>query len=135
MRQLRREGFMHNRARLLTASFLVKDLSIDWRRGAAHFLEWLVDGDIANNSGNWQWVAGTGNDTRPHRMFNPMRQAERFDPDGDYVRRYVPELAALPGARIHEPWRADPDVRRRLDYPEPIVDHAEAAAAFRGRRG
>jgi deoxyribodipyrimidine photo-lyase len=135
MRQLRREGFMHNRARLLTASFLVKDLSIDWRRGAAHFLEWLVDGDIANNSGNWQWVAGTGNDTRPHRMFNPTRQAERFDPNGDYVRRYVPELAALPASCIHAPWRVDPAERRRLDYPEPVVDHAEAAAAFRGRRG
>jgi deoxyribodipyrimidine photo-lyase len=135
MRQLRREGFMHNRARLLTASFLVKDLSIDWRHGAAHFLEWLVDGDIANNSGNWQWIAGTGNDTRPHRMFNPTRQAERFDAKGDYVRRYVPELAALPGARIHEPWRADSAERRRLEYPEPVVDHADVAAAFRGRRG
>jgi deoxyribodipyrimidine photo-lyase len=135
MRQLRREGFMHNRARLITASFLIKDLSIDWRRGAAHFLEWLVDGDIANNSGNWQWVAGTGNDTRPHRMFNPTRQAERFDPAGDYVRRYVPELAALAGPRVHQPWRLDAGVRRRLEYPEPIVDHAEAAAAFRSRRG
>jgi deoxyribodipyrimidine photo-lyase len=135
MRQLRREGFMHNRARLLTASFLIKDLSVDWRRGAAHFLEWLVDGDIANNSGNWQWVAGTGNDTRPNRIFNPTRQAERFDPKGDYVRRYVPELAALAGARIHEPWRADAAARRPLDYPGPIVDHTEAAASFRGRRG
>ena len=135
MRQLRREGWMHNRARLVAASFLVKDIYLDWRRGAAHFLDLLVDGDVANNSGNWQWVAGTGNDTRPHRIFNPIRQAERFDPDGAYVRRWVPELATLPGARIHQPWRADPDTRRRIDYPSRIVDHAEAVAAFRSRRG
>ncbi len=134
MRQLRREGWMHNRARLVTASFLVKDLYLDWRLGAGHFLDHLVDGDVANNSGNWQWVAGTGNDTRPHRIFNPIRQAERFDPDGAYVRRWVPELAALPGARIHRPWRADPGARRRIDYPLRIVDHAEAVVALRRRR-
>ena len=97
MRQLRAEGFMHNRARLITASFLTKRLRIDWREGAEHFMRWLVDGDVANNSGNWQWVAGTGNDTRPNRSFNPMRQAHRFDPDGDYVRRYVPELSGVAG--------------------------------------
>ena len=135
MRQLRREGWMPNRARLVTASFLVKDLYLDWRLGAAHFIDLLVDGDLANNSGNWQWVAGTGNDTRPNRVFNPVRQAERFDPDGEYVRRWVPELVALPGARVHQPWRADPELRRRFDYPAPVANHDEAARAFRVRRG
>jgi deoxyribodipyrimidine photo-lyase len=120
MRQLRREGFMHNRARLVTASFLVKSLGLDWRLGAAHFLDLLVDGDIANNSGNWQWVAGTGNDTRPNRVFNPIRQAERFDPEGAYVRRWVPELAALDPRSIHRPWQVDPHIRRGIDYPAPI---------------
>ena len=134
MRQLAQEGWMHNRARLVTASFLVKDLYLDWRLGAAHFLDLLVDGDIANNAGNWQWVAGTGNDTRPNRVFNPVRQAERFDPDGEYVKRWVPELAAVPGVRVHTPWRLDAADRRRLDYPPPIVSHAAAAAAFRRRR-
>ncbi len=99
MRQLMQEGWMHNRARLVTASFLVKDLYLDWRLGAAHFFDLLVDGDIANNAGNWQWVAGTGNDTRPNRVFNPVRQAERFDPDGEYVKRWVPQLAASAPAR------------------------------------
>jgi deoxyribodipyrimidine photo-lyase len=92
MRQLLQEGFMHNRARLVAGSFLTKHLGIDWRRGAAHFFEHLVDGDVANNTGNWQWVAGTGTDTRPYRKLNPQRQAERFDPDGIYARRYIPEL-------------------------------------------
>jgi deoxyribodipyrimidine photo-lyase len=93
MRQLAAEGWMPNRARLIAASFLVKTLGLDWRLGARHFLDLLVDGDIANNSGNWQWVAGTGNDTRPHRAFDPLRQARRFDPEGLYVRRWAPELA------------------------------------------
>jgi deoxyribodipyrimidine photo-lyase len=129
MRQLRQEGWMHNRARLLVASFLTKHLRIDWRLGAAHFLAWLVDGDIADNSANWQWAAGTGTDTRPNRILNPLRQARRFDPQGEYVRRHVPELAALEGAVVHEPWRlADRD---HLDYPDPIVDHAAAADRFR----
>jgi deoxyribodipyrimidine photo-lyase len=92
MRQLWREGFMHNRARLVTGSFLTKHLGIDWRRGAEHFFELLVDGDVANNTGNWQWVAGTGTDSRPNRRLSPERQAERFDPDGVYLRRYIPEL-------------------------------------------
>ena len=113
---------MHNRARLLTASFLTKHLGIDWRRGADHFFRWLVDGDVANNAANWQWVAGTGNDTRPNRIFNPIRQAHRFDPDGDYVRRYVPELAGVEGARVHEPWRLPDEERARLDYPPPLVN-------------
>lgn len=134
MRQLKREGWMHNRARLITASFLVKDLYIDWRKGAQHFWDWLVDGDIANNAGNWQWVAGTGNDTRPNRVFNPLRQAERFDPDGDYVRRYVEELRDIEGKAVHQPWELDEDVRASLDYPDPIVDHADAVERFRSNR-
>ena len=92
MRQLMHEGFMHNRARLVTGSFLTKHLGIDWRRGAEHFFEHLVDGDVANNTGNWQWVAGTGTDSRPYRKLSPQRQAERFDPHGVYARRYIPEL-------------------------------------------
>jgi deoxyribodipyrimidine photo-lyase len=131
MRQLREEGWMHNRARLATASFLVKDLHLDWRLGAAHFLDLLVDGDVASNAGNWQWVAGTGNDTRPHRVFNPVRQSRRFDPRGHYIRRWVPELASLRDGRVHEPWRLDAATRRRLEYPERLVDHATAAR--RGR--
>ncbi|MEX2620472.1 MAG: deoxyribodipyrimidine photo-lyase [Egibacteraceae bacterium] len=134
MRQLRREGFMPNRARLIAASFLTKDLYLDWRLGASHFLHWLVDGDVANNQMNWQWVAGTGNDTRPHRMLNPLRQAERFDPDGTYVRRYVPELAGVDGKAVHRPWLLGPRERGQLDYPEPMVDHEEAVARFRAAR-
>jgi deoxyribodipyrimidine photo-lyase len=134
MRQLAREGFIPGRARLIAASFLVKDLRVDWRLGAAHFLDLLADGDIASNSGNWQWVAGTGNDTRPNRIFNPTAQARRFDPDGAYVRRYVPELAALAGCRVHEPWKLGRAALRELGYPEPIVDHARAAAQFLARR-
>ncbi|WP_280257754.1 cryptochrome/photolyase family protein [Nocardia abscessus] len=121
MRQLRAEGWMHNRARLITGSFLTKSLRVDWRVGAEHFLRWLVDGDLANNQLNWQWVAGTGTDTRPNRVLNPLRQAERYDPDGAYVRRWVPELAHLPGARIHRPWRAGVDP---ADYPAPIIEFA-----------
>ena len=133
MRQLRAEGWMHNRARLIVASFLTKTLYVDWRLGAAVFFDLLVDGDVANNVGNWQWVAGTGVDTRPNRVFNPIGQAGRFDPDGAYVRRHVPELAELDGASVHEPWRAKRD-RVASQYPEPIVDHSEANARFRARR-
>jgi deoxyribodipyrimidine photo-lyase len=122
MRQLLAEGWMHNRARLITASFLTKTLGLDWRHGAAHFFRWLVDGDVANNAGNWQWVAGTGNDTRPNRVLNPIRQAHRFDPDGEYVRRHVPELAAVPGRAVHEPWRLSRAERAGLDYPAPLLD-------------
>jgi deoxyribodipyrimidine photo-lyase len=117
MRQLAAEGFMHNRARLLTASFLTRDLRIHWTAGAQHFFDLLVDGDIANNAGNWQWVAGTGNDTRPNRRFNLLRQAQRFDPDGDYVRRYVPELAGVPGRGVHAPWTLG---RPPGGYPAPL---------------
>jgi len=134
MRQLQREGRMHNRARMVVASFLTKDLYIDWRWGARHFWDLLSDGEIANNAGNWQWVAGTGNDTRPNRVFNPICQAHRFDPQGTYVRRYLPELESVDGKAVHEPWRLDDARRRQLDYPEPIVDHDEAAATFLARR-
>ena len=93
---------------------------MDWRPGVAVFFRWLLDGDVANNSGNWQWVAGTGNDTKPYRGFNPVRQAERYDPDGDYVRRWVPELAGVAGKAIHQPWKLPDEVRRTLDYPPPL---------------
>ncbi|MEV0201992.1 deoxyribodipyrimidine photo-lyase [Nonomuraea sp. NPDC050691] len=111
MRQLRAEGWMHNRARLITAGYLVKELGVDWRTGAAHFFELLLDGEVADNSGNWQWVAGTGNDTRPNRGFSTIRQATRFDPDGGYARRYVPELADVPVRFVHEPWRSPVPIR------------------------
>ncbi|WP_030459733.1 deoxyribodipyrimidine photo-lyase [Kitasatospora sp. NRRL B-11411] len=118
MRQLAETGWMHNRARLLTASFLAKSLHQDWRPGAAHFLHHLVDGDLANNQLNWQWVAGTGTDTRPNRVLNPLVQADRHDPDGAYVRRWVPELAHLPGREIHRPWRSP---HRPAGYPDPLI--------------
>lgn len=132
MRQLRQEGYMHNRARLITASFLVHHLRVDWRAGARHFFEWLVDGDVANNVGNWQWVAGTGANPRRGRAFNPIRQAHRFDPDGAYVRRYVPELSAVEGGRAHEPWklRTSPG-----GYPLPIVDPGVQAGGHGSRTG
>jgi deoxyribodipyrimidine photo-lyase len=134
MRQLHQEGWMHNRARLIVGSFLTKTLYVDWRRGARHFLHHLVDGDIANNQLNWQWVAGTGTDTRPSRVLNPLRQAERFDPDGSYVRRYLPELAGIEGAAVHEPWRSPTAERGTLDYPEPIVDLDEGRRRFHAAR-
>ncbi len=124
MRQLAREGWMHNRARLIVASLLTKTLGLDWRDGAAHFAALLCDADVADNVGNWQWVAGTGNDTRPNRVLNPLRQARRFDPDGVYVRRHVPELAPIAGPAVHEPWRLPAGERRPLHYPAPIVDPA-----------
>lgn len=132
MRQLAAEGWMHNRARMIVASFLTKNLSLDWRRGATHFDRLLLDGDPANNVGGWQWVAGTGVDTRPGRMFNPTLQAQRFDPAGIYVRRYVPELASVDGPAVHEPWKLGPQARPR-GYPAPIVDHVETAARYRAR--
>ena len=132
MRQLAAEGFMHNRARMAVASFLTKDLYVDWRAGAWHFWDLLSDGEIANNAGNWQWVAGTGNDTRPNRVLSPVRQAERFDPDGAYVRRYLPELEQVRGKAIFRPWLMEGF--DKLDYPEPIVDHDEAVAAFKAHR-
>jgi deoxyribodipyrimidine photo-lyase len=121
MRQLAAEGFMHNRARMITASFLVRTLGIDWRHGYRHFAALLADGDVANNAGNWQWVAGTGNNPRPGRVMNPLRQAARFDPDGDYVRRYVPELASLAAPYVHQPWKLPAARRRQLRYPDPLA--------------
>ena len=122
---------MHNRARLITASFLVKHLGLEWRAGAAEFFGGLLDGDVPNNSGNWQWIAGTGTDTRPYRRFNPIRQAQRFDPDGGYVRRYLPELAGVPGGAVHRPWRLPAPVRRGLDYPPPLESHRDEAVWLR----
>ncbi len=134
MRQLLKEGWMHNRVRMATASFLVKDLHLDWRRGARWFMEQLVDGDLASNQHGWQWTAGTGTDASPYyRVFNPVLQGRKFDPDGDYVRRYVPELRALANRYIHEPWLAPTAEGALFDsavadtpagYPAPIVDHA-----------
>jgi deoxyribodipyrimidine photo-lyase len=123
MRQLLGEAYVHNRVRMIVASFLVKDLHLDWRRGARHFLQHLVDGDLASNNHGWQWVAGTGTDASPYyRVFNPTRQGRQFDPDGDYVRRWVPELRDLPAAHMHEPWLAPGGPPN--GYPEPIVEHA-----------
>jgi deoxyribodipyrimidine photo-lyase len=123
MRELRDAGTMPNRLRMVAASFLVKDLHQDWRRGARHFMQQLYDGDLANNQHGWQWTAGTGTDAAPYyRIFNPVTQGLRFDPDGDYVRRWVPELRGLPGAAVHEPWRHPRGAWP--EYPERIVDHA-----------
>ncbi|MFF5256123.1 cryptochrome/photolyase family protein [Streptomyces leeuwenhoekii] len=134
MRQLRQEGWMHNRGRLLTAVFLTKTLYVDWRAGARHFLDLLVDGDIANNQLNWQWAAGTGTDTRPNRVLNPVLQARRYDPAGAYVRRWVPELARLGPPAVFEPWRLRGTDRAAVDYPDPIVGLAEGLARFREAR-
>lgn len=126
MRQLLQEGWMHNRVRMVTASFLVKDLHLDWRRGARWFMRHLVDGDIASNQHGWQWTAGTGTDASPYyRVFNPVGQGQRFDPEGAYIRRYVPELADRTGSGIHEPWLSRTDLfETNSNYPDPIVDHA-----------
>jgi deoxyribodipyrimidine photo-lyase len=133
MRQLAEDGWLPNRARLIVGSFLAKTLYLDWRHGADTFSRLLVDADVANNVGNWQWIAGTGADTRPNRILNPIAQARRFDPGGEYVRRHVPELAGLDGPAVHEPWRA-PRRTRPAGYPGPVVDLAEASARFRAAR-
>jgi deoxyribodipyrimidine photo-lyase len=125
MRQLRSEGWMHNRARLIAGSFLTRDLGIDWRLGAKHFFDLLVDGDFANNVGNWQWVAGTGADTRPNRRLNVLRQALRCDSTGAYARCHVEELVEIEGSAVHAPWRLG-GARPRA-YPLPIVDPSEPA--------
>ena len=127
MRQLLAEGWMHNRVRMIVASFLVKDLHLEWQQGARWFMRRLVDGDLASNAHGWQWTAGSGTDAAPYfRVFNPLLQGAKFDPSGDYVRRYVPELRHLPGAQVHQPWSAPGG----LDggYPEQIVDHATERA-------
>jgi deoxyribodipyrimidine photo-lyase len=132
-RQLLREGYVHNRARMIAASFLSKDLLLDFRLGEAHYLKYLVDGDMAVNDLGWQWASGTGCDAQPYyRIFNPITQGKKFDPLGDYVRRYVPELARLQTETIHCPWEADEvsllaaGIRLGKDYPHPIVDHRSA---------
>lgn len=138
MRQLLHEGWMHGRTRMAVASFLVKDLHVPWQRGAAHFMDRLLDADVAQNQLNWQWVAGTGLDASPYfRIFNPVLQGKKFDPDGAYVRRWVPELRDITGQAVHEPWRrAQPPT----GYPARIVDHAAERkvsldAYDRARRG
>ncbi|GAB4385027.1 MAG: deoxyribodipyrimidine photo-lyase [Phycisphaerales bacterium] len=133
MRQLLETGWMHNRARMIAASFLTKDLGIDWRRGERHFMQHLVDGDLANNNGGWQWSASTGTDAQPYfRVFNPVSQGKRFDPRGEYVRCFVPELSGRTDAEIHEPIAGG---LFDADYPPPIVDHAQARAAALRRFG
>jgi len=133
MRQLNHTGWMHNRARMLTASFLTKDLLIDWRRGERYFMQHLLDGDPASNNGGWQWTAGTGTDAAPYfRVFNPVLQGKKFDSHGEYIRRWLPELSAVPQAFIHAPWEMSKELQNRVgcligrDYPAPIVDHAFA---------
>lgn len=136
MRQLLGEGWVHNRVRLIVASFLVKDLLVDWRVGERHFRHHLLDVDVASNVGNWQWTAGTGADAAPYfRIFNPVSQSEKFDPEGDYIRRWVPELKNLDSKSIHAPWTVGPlelaaaGVVLGDTYPHPIVDHGEARTA------
>ncbi len=133
MHQLNRTGYMHNRLRMVTASFLTKDLGLDWRRGEAYFALHLNDFDLAANNGGWQWAASTGCDAQPYfRIFNPVAQSQKFDPEGRFIRRYLPQLAKLPDKLIHAPWLAKPadldaaGVRLGVDYPAPIVDHAAA---------
>jgi deoxyribodipyrimidine photo-lyase len=133
MRQLQQTGWMHNRARMITASFLTKDLLVDWRWGERHFMQQLIDGDPAANNGGWQWTAGTGTDAAPYfRIFNPVLQSMKFDPEGAYIRRFVPELANVPNEFIHQPWKMAVELQRQLgcligiDYPAPIVDHGMA---------
>ena len=128
MRQLALEGFLPNRARMIAASFLTRQLRLDWRVGARHFLEHLVDADVALNNLNWQWMAGRGTGANPHRVLNPTRQGRRFDPQGTYVRRYLPELRGLDSAIIHEPWRLGHRELARLGYPAPMVPVGETAA-------
>ena len=128
MRQLNATGWMHNRLRMVSAMFLTKDLFLDWRRGEAYFASRLVDFDLASNNGGWQWSASTGTDAQPYfRVFNPTNQSERFDPDGEFIREWVPELKGLSAKQIHEPKARLPESRfAGLDYPDPIVDHSEA---------
>jgi deoxyribodipyrimidine photo-lyase len=133
MRQLATTGWMHNRVRMAAASFLIKDLLVDWRIGERWFRRLLVDADVAQNAGNWQWVAGTGPDAAPYfRVFNPLLQSQKFDPDGDYIRKFVPELAGVANPWIHRPWAAPPDelmaagVALGVTYPYPIIDHSFA---------
>jgi deoxyribodipyrimidine photo-lyase len=133
MRQLNQTGYMHNRLRMVVASFLVKDLGIDWRWGEKYFATHLNDFDLSANNGGWQWASSSGCDAQPYfRIFNPISQSEKFDPEGKFIRRYMPELAALPTKDLHAPWLAKPlelqaaGVVIGKTYPAPVVDHAEA---------
>jgi deoxyribodipyrimidine photo-lyase len=147
MRELATTGWLHNRARMIAASFLVKDLLIDWRWGERYFMQHLLDGDPAANNGGWQWTAGTGTDAAPYfRVFNPVLQGKRHDPDGRYVRKWLPELSAVPAGLAHAPWEMSAEAQQSVrcvigrDYPMPIVSHAMArqralAAYQRARRG
>ena len=146
MRQLLTEGWMHNRVRMAVASYLTKNLLIDWREGEAHFMAHLLDGDESQNNGNWQWAASVGADPQPYfRVFNPVKQQQKFDPDGTYVRRWVPELERVPDKYLAEPWEAPAEVQEEAgcligsDYPEPLVDlkhsREEAIARFGDQRG
>lgn len=137
MTQLRQEGWMHNRARLIVGSFLTKDLGIDWREGETWFLQWLIDGDMANNNGNWQWIASVGVDPAPvfRRLYNPTLQQQKFDPDGSYIRRYLPQFKNVPTKFLGEPWKMSQQEQDEYGcvvgdtYPQPIVDHKEARQA------
>ncbi len=139
MHQLNETGWMHNRARMITASFLTKDLLIDWRWGEKYFMQQLIDGDIAANNGGWQWSAGTGTDAAPYfRIFNPILQGKKFDPEGNYIRRWLPQLSSVPTAFIHSPWEMPAEAQQKTGvipgktYPLPVVDHAQARErAFR----
>ena len=138
MRQLRAEGWMHNRVRMIVASFLVKDLHFEWQHGASYFMQYLIDNDVDTNSHGWQWTAGCGTDASPYyRIFNPIEQGKRFDDNGDYIRKYVPELAHLSGTKIHEPWNSSDGYSH--GYCERIVDHAterlESLARLQEMRG
>ena len=133
MHQLVQHGRMHNRLRMIVASFLIKDLLIDWRSGEEFFMQHLIDGDPASNNGGWQWSAGTGTDAAPYfRMFNPISQSRKHDPEGIYIRRWLPELGRVPNEYIHAPWEMPAEIQMQagcrigVDYPLPIVDHAQA---------
>ena len=148
MRQLNSTGYMHNRLRMVSASFLVKDLSVDWRWGERYFADKLNDFDLAANNGGWQWCASTGCDAQPYfRIFNPVTQSQKFDPTGTFIRSQLPQLARVPDKVVHEPWKMPLEVQRNrscvigVDYPAPIVDHATARkralamySAARGRK-
>ncbi|HFZ8993691.1 TPA: deoxyribodipyrimidine photo-lyase [Citrobacter freundii] len=130
MRQLNQTGWMHNRLRMIAASFLVKDLLIDWREGERYFMSQLIDGDLAANNGGWQWAASVGTDAAPYfRIFNPTTQGEKFDREGEFIRRWLPELSQVPGKAVHNPWQWAQKEGTTLDYPRPIVDHKQARLA------
>ncbi|MFM2209718.1 MAG: hypothetical protein RIQ96_1361 [Pseudomonadota bacterium] len=142
MRQINQTGYMHNRLRMVVASFLTKDLGLDWRRGERYFAEQLNDFDLSANNGGWQWASSSGCDAQPYfRIFNPVSQSQKFDPQGKFIRRYLPELAALPDAALHAPWLAKPidlqgaGITLGRDYPLPVVDHAEARERTLARYG